>query len=530
MDSLTIAGLVVFILAVYVYRNVGRRPKDFPPGPPTLPILGNLHLMPQEKAHEQFTRWADEYGPIYSLIVGSTVMIVITSDQIVKDLFDKRGNIYSSRPSSYIGDIATNGLLMVAMKYGERWRNLRRLIQNHINAEVSKDYIPYQELERSSMLSGILDRPDRWEDLLRGFTSSSTSQMVFGWRSTSIDDPEMHQLVECVNGLSTIMSSPIAQMVECLPWLRYLPETLLPVKREARKHEEIEHALYKKHIKAVEHAVQTNTAVPCFSIKSLEAAKEGRVTETGAAYISGAVWGAGADTTYATLLGFVKAMILCPDVQLKAQQEIEKVCGQRMPTLEDEPQMQYLRGCVKESLRWFPTLILGFPHSNVSEDMYMGYRIPKEATVVMNIWGIHNNASRYPNPRAFDPSRYANDFQSAVQSSLDPDPSQRDHFSFGAGRRICQGMHIAERALFLVMTGLLWAFNIEAAEDEKGNKIMPDPLDIEEGFLAKPRYFPARFVPRSREKAEAVRVGWEKEVREKLDERGQWRSVPVGER
>lgn len=55
---------VVALVAVAIYHilQIGSRPKDYPPGPPTIPILGNLHLMPTEDQHVQFKKWADEYG------------------------------------------------------------------------------------------------------------------------------------------------------------------------------------------------------------------------------------------------------------------------------------------------------------------------------------------------------------------------------------------------------------------------------------------------------------------------------------
>lgn len=115
---------IVLVLAVTVLarlRKVGQRPAGYPPGPPTLPLIGNLHLMPKEKGHLQFKRWAEEYGPVYSLILGTQVMIVLSSDQAVKDLLDKRSNIYSSRPEMYLGHIVSGNsrmLLMVSLGYG----------------------------------------------------------------------------------------------------------------------------------------------------------------------------------------------------------------------------------------------------------------------------------------------------------------------------------------------------------------------------------------------------------------------------
>ena len=109
--SLAFYALLAALVAIAAYRlrSVGRRPANYPPGPPTLPIIGNLHLMPKEKPHLQFQKWAEEYGPVYSLILGTKVMIVLSSDQVVKDLLDKRSGIYSSRPDLYLGQIVSGG-------------------------------------------------------------------------------------------------------------------------------------------------------------------------------------------------------------------------------------------------------------------------------------------------------------------------------------------------------------------------------------------------------------------------------------
>jgi hypothetical protein len=71
--------------------------------------------MPKGNAHLQFQKWAQEYGPVYSLILGTKVMIVLSSDQAVKDLLDKRSGIYSSRPDMYLGNVVSGGLRMLLM-------------------------------------------------------------------------------------------------------------------------------------------------------------------------------------------------------------------------------------------------------------------------------------------------------------------------------------------------------------------------------------------------------------------------------
>ena len=109
-------GLALILVVLQSYHRIGHRPRNYPPGPSTLPLVGNLHQIPREKRHLQFEKWARQYGPVYSLILGTKVMIVLNSDQAIKDLLDKRGAIYSSRPEAYIAqNILSGGLRVLFM-------------------------------------------------------------------------------------------------------------------------------------------------------------------------------------------------------------------------------------------------------------------------------------------------------------------------------------------------------------------------------------------------------------------------------
>ena len=85
-------------------------------------------------------------------------------------------------------------------------------------------------------------------------------------------------------------------------------------------------------------------------------------------------------------------------VQRKAQEEIDRIVGsERLPTMDDEPKLQYIRGCVKESLHWMPTTILGaVPHAATQDDTYMGYLIPKGAGIMNNAYTINMDPKRFP--------------------------------------------------------------------------------------------------------------------------------------
>lgn len=267
---------------------------------------------------------------------------------------------------------------------------------------------------------------------------------------------------------------------------------------------------------------------PCLAIDVVEAQKIHGMSDDLCGWTVGSLLEAGSDTTANTLAGFVQAMILFPATQKQAQAELDRECGEgRLPTMDDMENLPYIRACVKESLRWMTTAPLGVPHKVTQEDEYMGYRIPAGASVVCNVWAIHSDEKRHPRSREFDPSRYLGDNTTSYESATAADARQRDQFTFGAGRRICQGMHIADRSLLLAMARLLWAFKIEKAIGDDGKEIIPDPAKLTQGFLVQPEPFPASITPRSEKHVEVLKKDW-KACQELLDEGKQWKQSPQG--
>lgn len=179
-DYIGIALFAAIIYGLVKLLRVGRRPANYPPGPPTIPILGNIHQVfprgltvinveiPAQDTHIQFQKWAKEYGPIYSLIIGTKTLIVLSSDQAVKDLMDKKSNIYSSKPDLYVSsDLISGGYRMLFMKYDQQWRMIRKMCHSLLNVQAARTYVPYQVLENKQMLNDLLDTPDDFVNHMR---------------------------------------------------------------------------------------------------------------------------------------------------------------------------------------------------------------------------------------------------------------------------------------------------------------------------------------------------------------------------
>lgn len=262
----------------------------------------------------------------------------------------------------------------------------------------------------------------------------------------------------------------------------------------------------------------------------MRAQKTEKFSDDQAGYISGSLLEAGSDTTAAILYGFILAMIIWPDVQRKVQAELDSAVGsERLPTIEDYDNLPYVRCCIKESLRWMPTVILGVPHAAVQEDNYKGYRIPAGATVINNVWAIHMDPQRSPTPRTFNPDRFADDPRSLYESATG-EATLRDNYVFGAGRRLCQGIHIAERSLFLGISRLAWAFNFSPSIDSTtGQPIKYDGDDLVGGITVEPKHYTCRITPRNERKSIIIRDAVRKDADAFLDQKtGQWNKTPDG--
>lgn len=97
MVSSTALLVVGLVFAAYIFIQKKNSAK-LPPGPPRLPIIGNLHQAPADAAWVTFSKWIEQYGPLVSCDFGGTNVIIIGDYDTARDLLDKRANIYSSRP------------------------------------------------------------------------------------------------------------------------------------------------------------------------------------------------------------------------------------------------------------------------------------------------------------------------------------------------------------------------------------------------------------------------------------------------
>lgn len=222
---------------------------------------------------------------------------------------------------------------------------------------------------------------------------------------------------------------------------------------------------------------------------------------------------AGAGTTAAAMMSWLLCMVLHPEELAKLQKHIDETVGvDRLPTFEDMPNLPRVRAVAKETLRWRPVTAGGVPHLSEKDDVYNGMFIPAGTNVHANQWAIHREEALYPDPETFKPDRWLDPSYPTYHDPLTQYPNLQNYSAFGFGRRICPGMHIAERSLNLLIARIAWACDIGKKTDSSGEEV-PVPLyDYVSGFNVQPNRFAFDLKARGEQRWRIIKEAHEMEM------------------
>jgi len=240
---------------------------------------------------------------------------------------------------------------------------------------------------------------------------------------------------------------------------------------------------------AVKKAMTAGTAQPSFTASLMEEAadKDDSTQYEDDVRGAGAVsYAAGSDTTVSAIHMFMLAMVLNPEVQRKAQAELDNVIGPgRLPEFYDRENLPYINAVCRETIRWHPVLPLGVAHRVTQNDVYGNYFIPDGAIIIGNSWKmLHDEATYGSETEKFRPERFL------VPGMKEPNAA------FGFGRRICPGRYMADNSVFIGVCSILKVFDIKPARDESGNEIRVHAA-FTSGFISHPESFKCSITPRS---------------------------------
>lgn len=430
-----------------------QRPKlRLPPSPPALPLLGHfLHVKKLTNAvFLQHLR--DTLGPIFTLHVGKTPIIYITSAALAHEALVQRSLAFAARPQFPSRALFSNNFRSInAASYGPFWRILRRnLVHEMLTMPKIFSFKPARTLVIDRMVSRVRSEAIRNEGVVSVYTNVRTAMlelllfMCFGFH---LPEDAIFQIACLVD---EILHLPTRAMQDFYPFTRifYMKQSQRVLQLRA-KQVQIYISLIEKHKE--QHKLGKITPGSYLETllhmdASMPLSMEDLVTLCSEFIV------AGTDTTVTTLEWTMAYLVDNVSVQSKLYVDITATVGDRLVEEMDLQQLPYLQAVVRETLRLNPPGHFLLPHAVSELCKVGGYDVPLNAVVLFHVISIGRDHELWDEPLKFKPERFlGNDCDITGTKNLMMVP-------FGAGRRICPGLGLASMHLELFVARLVQAF------------------------------------------------------------------------
>ncbi|THG93969.1 hypothetical protein EW026_g7401 [Hermanssonia centrifuga] len=469
---LVVAAALYFLLPFFFRKNlVDKDGNCIPPGP--LFRLPYLPDYPERTLHA----WAKKFGPLYSFFLGNQLYVVVSDSNMARELLVNNGAIFSSRKQYFIkNQTILRGRAITASPYGETWRNHRKIAAQLLTAKAIQGYndvldyearIMIRSMYKESMQGALPINPAHYTGR---YTLNNMLTLSFATRTDTTADPLIQRILAMAMEFNDL-TGPLSNLVDFIEPLQWLPNKMHA--RASKLHDDFIE-VYGSMVLAVKERMDAGENVPhCLAKVLIEGQQQEKLDWEDVCMLSAAFALGGVHSTSGIIQWFLALIGKHPDIQARAHHELDSIVGRdRWPSAEDEKDLPYIRAIIKEVLRVHAPFWNATPHSSTEDFVYNGMYIPKGTAVILNCYTLHHNEARYPDPYTFNPDRYIGDELSSAESAHKGNAMERDHWTFGAGRRICPGINVAERILFLAISRLLWAFAVHELPNE--------PISLEE--------------------------------------------------
>ncbi|TFY70518.1 hypothetical protein EVG20_g2502 [Dentipellis fragilis] len=490
--ALSAAALVI----VFIVSGRGRRRAlPLPPSPTSLPFIGNYLSLPTKLPWVTYANWCKTFqSDMISINVFGESTVIVDSKKAAKELFERRSAKYSDRPPHAILELTGWDFNTAFIPYSDKWRARRRLLHETLHSIAALAYRPLQRTKVHEMLGRLHSDPDDFVSHVYSLAASIAMSVSYGDIADKGQSNKFLNIAQEANETLWIIALPGAFVVNTFPFLQHLPSWLpgMGFKSLAQQCRRLITDMRNVPWAFVKQGMVDNPASPSMASKlmnNLEQTEDEDDAVQAAKDVCAVTYTAGTDTTVSAMLSSILGLLLHPDVQDRAHQEIDSMIGRhRLPTYEDRSKLPYVEAIYREVLRWHPVLPLSVTRAVFEDDIYEGYFIPKGTYILAN--SMTRDTADYPEPESFKPERF-----------LMPDGTLNDdnmQIAFGLGRRVCVGQHLADSTAWMMIVSVLAVFRLIPAKDEDGNDITAK-VEYTSGLISHPLPFKCVFEPRNKE-------------------------------
>ena len=465
IDSTKVLIFIVTLLTLLFYIRT-RRDGRMPPGPPLLPILGNILSVVGKDSLDKFMLLGKKYGDVYGLYIGQELTVVLNSFDAVSDALLKKGSLFTRRPVTPF-TAATDHYTGVLTAYDELWKEERNFAQMALQTLCFKNKSMYMEELILQEAWKLLDKLENLKGPVNpkqylSISSANVLSSIIWSKSFDLDDPDFSTFLEEM-GESELSYIKKLVVVNCFPFLLKLPFDILDLKMIYRGPLKWHSYLEKR----IENNDKLTDKTEDFVNLYLDAIDETQANLRGQTFTTFQLKNTsfdlligGSETTATTLNWLLLYILNDPDLQARLHTEIDDVIEKdRPPSLTDRPRMPYMEATILEALRIAPPAPLGFPHTVPHDATFRGYLIRENTTVVTNIYSVHRDPKLWDDPTEFRPERFLSEDMTTLEIP-------KWFIPFSLGPRSCLGETLAKMQLFLFMTSLLQRFKLLPSDDQ----------------------------------------------------------------
>ncbi|CAN9499490.1 unnamed protein product [Ophioblennius macclurei] len=447
-------ALLWICVCFVIYQLKPRRPTNFPPGPPALPVLGNLLNLSLENPLEDLERLRKRYGDVYSLYIGPRRAVVVNGLKAVKEAIITKGTDFAGRPQDMLINVVTKSKGVIFLDNDSTWKEHRRFsLMTLRNFGLGKDSMEeriHGELRYTiENLEKSIGKTISPQVMFHNIASNIICLVLFGTRY-EYDDEFTRVFVRSITENTKLLNGPWVMLYDSVPIVRNLP---LPFRRVFKNYGNIEtvtRQLLAEH-KATRVSGEPRDFIDCYLDEMDKRGDDASFSEEQLVGLSLDLYGAGTDTTSNTLLTAFLRLLGNPHIQEKCQEEIDRVLeGKELVCFEDRHNMPYMQAVLHEAQRISNTVPLSVFHKTTKDTELMGYSIPKGTMVIENLSSVLNEEGQWKFPHEFNPGNFLNDKGEFYKPEA--------FMPFSSGPRVCLGEGLARMELFLITVTLLRKF------------------------------------------------------------------------
>ncbi|XP_015283838.1 PREDICTED: cytochrome P450 2K4-like [Gekko japonicus] len=444
--------------------------QGFPPGPRPMPLIGNLHLLDPKRPYRTMAQLSKQYGPVFSLQVGSQKMVLLTGYETVKEALVNQAEAFAERPFFQVLEeiVKGHGILLA---HGENWRVMRRFtIATLRDYGVGKKTIEDRIIEECGFLIKRFEsyegKPFENTAIMNAAVANIIVSILFGKRF-EYEDPMFLRLLSLFSESDQLLGSPSVLLHIMFPALGFLFGGSKIIMKNKTEVQDFIQTAFLERLQELD-ANDQRTFIDSFLIRQQEEGKtDGFFNNENLKELVGNLFAAGTETTSTALRWGLLLLMKYPEIQHKVQEEIARVIGSAQPRTEHRAKMPYVDAVIHEVQR-FAIAPTSLPRATTVDVTFKGYFIPKGTCILPLLSTVLQDETQWEKPHQFYPEHF-----------LDSDGKfvKRDAFMpFSAGRRMCAGETLAKTELFLFFTSLLQRFTFQPAPGTSKEDLDLTPL------------------------------------------------------